>query len=100
VDKGIPPDQFRLDYCHLTVITEEKQTIVHLDDLNFSIWSQKHWERSLAANATDHEVGANNLAGISTSVDIPVGQKVVVGKTAYGASDAALVLVLTAKVMD
>ncbi len=100
VDKGMPPDQFRLDYRCLTVSTQEKATIVHLDNLDFSILSQKHWEKSLAANATDHEVEQNRLAEISTSVDVPVGQKVVVGKTAYGASDAALVLVLTAKVMD
>jgi hypothetical protein len=103
VDTGMTPDQFRLDYHHLTVITQEKQTIVHLDDLNFGIWSQKHWEKGSPTNP-DHAVDTSNLAGISTSVDIPVGQKVVVGKTAFGSafenSDNALILVLTAKVMD
>jgi type II secretory pathway component GspD/PulD (secretin) len=103
VDKGIPPDQFRLDYRRLTVITQEKQAIIHLDNLDFSIWSQKHWEKGSPTNP-DRQVDASNLAGISTSVDIPVGQKVVVGKTAFGSafenSDNALILVLTAKVMD
>lgn len=99
VDTGLTPDQFRLDYRHLTVITQEKQTIVHLDDLNFAIWSQKHWEKGSPTNS-DHQVDASNLADISTSVDIPVGQKVVVGKTAFGSADNALILVLTAKVMD
>ena len=100
VDKGIPPDQFILNFQRATVITQEKQSIIHLFDLNFGIWKPKHWERSSGPNFSDHEVDTTNLAGIGTSIDMPEGQKVVVGKTAYGSSDSALILVLTAKVMD
>lgn len=38
--------------------------------------------------------------GINTNVDIPEGQKVVVGKSSMAAPDQPLVLVLTAKVLD
>lgn len=40
-------------------------------------------------------------AGISTDVDVPEGKKVVVGKTsAVEGSDSALILVISAKVVD
>jgi hypothetical protein len=40
------------------------------------------------------------LAAIRTNIDVPVGEKVVVGKTTFIDSGNALVLVLTAKVMN
>jgi hypothetical protein len=44
--------------------------------------------------------GANDI-GISTDVDVPEGKKVVVGKTsAIEGSDGALILVISAKVVD
>ncbi len=45
-------------------------------------------------------VPRTNLAKIHTDIDVPEGQKVVVGKTTFDSPDNALVLVLTAKVLD
>jgi hypothetical protein len=39
-------------------------------------------------------------ADIVTSLDVPVGQNVVVGKTSWGSPDNAIILVMTAKIMD
>jgi hypothetical protein len=39
-------------------------------------------------------------ADIATSLDVPVGQKVVVGKTSWGSPDNAIILVITARIMD
>lgn len=83
-DTSVPPDNFELRFGRLTVVTREKQT-VHLDNLNFVILT-----------ATDRR----GLAAIMTDINMTEGQKVVVGKTAFGSPDNALVLVLTAKVMD
>ncbi len=45
-------------------------------------------------------VPRTNLAKIHTDIDVAEGQKVVVGKTTFDSPDNALVLVLTAKVLD
>ena len=44
---------------------------------------------------------ANALdAGFGTDVDVREGQKVVVGKAAVGGTNSALILVITAKVLE
>ena len=102
-DTNDPFRSFELGYRRLIIIPQENQTVVHLDHLNFrsngTIATDKATVDSAHTFLTSHgEIGV--LSEIQTDIDLPEGQKVVVGKTSYGSSDSALVLVLTAKVMD
>jgi hypothetical protein len=60
----------------------------------------------ITTDGKDHVFHINNLqlrirhAGITTDIDVREGQKVVVGKANIDNSDNALILVLTAKVVD
>jgi hypothetical protein len=69
-----------------------------------SVWIRNmHFEVSRPASVLVSEKDAKRqgaTATISTSIDLPEGQKVVVGKTTFESPDSALILVLTAKVVD
>ena len=47
-----------------------------------------------------HSLRHTPIAGITTDIDVREGQKVVVGKANIDNSDNALILILTAKVVD
>jgi type II/III secretion system protein len=62
-----------------------------------------HFEVSRPASLVVGDKGAKRegtSATINTSIDLPEGQKVVVGKTTFESPNSALILVLTAKVVD
>ena len=83
--------QFSLSIHNVHVASQDQQQIVRLDSLAFTIlpFDAKLNER------TDRLQSPH----IDTSIDIPVGQKVVVGKTGFDSPETAIVLVLTAKVV-
>lgn len=83
---------FRLNFHRADIIPEGKVRTVRISDLGFQA------ERP-AGNATAL-VAKTSSAEIHTNIDIAEGQKVVVGRTALDFPDNALVLVLTAKVID
>jgi len=93
---GQPPSgaEFFLQITGMDIGAGEKEPIIHLHRLNFSI----------SATPTPAEgklsTGKTSSAQIATDIDVPVGQKVVVGKTSFETSDNAMVLVLTARVVD
>jgi hypothetical protein len=94
---GHPPSgaDFGLSIRRMDVGGEEKEPTVHLRELNFSI------SESPATSEVNRQTTGNlSRAELRTDIDIPVGQKVVVGKTSFEMSDNAVVLVLTAKVVD
>jgi len=84
--------QFSLSLHRLELIPGDKVSTVHIDGLAFTIlpFNAKLSEREDRLQSPH----------IDTSIDIPVGQKVVVGKTALDSPDNAIVLVLTARVLD
>jgi hypothetical protein len=93
---GPPPSgaDFYLQINQIDIGAGEKEPIIHLHGLNFSI----------SATPTPSEgklsTGKTSTARIATDIDVPVGQKVVVGKTSFEMSNNAVVLVLTARVVD
>jgi hypothetical protein len=88
---GTAPVEFRLRFDRADIIPEGKARTVTITALDF-LADQPSAVTSLAAKTTS--------AGIHTNIDIAEGQKVVVGKTALDFPDNALILVLTAKVID
>jgi hypothetical protein len=94
---GHPPAaaEFGLSIRRMDVGGEEKEPTIHLRELNFSISESP-------ATIEPKGTATKNLsqAALRTDIDIPVGQKVVVGKTSFEMSDNAVVLVLTARVVD
>jgi len=75
---------YYLKYNRVTVNGGDAGGLIRFDGLSFALRTP---------NASE--------AGISTDVDVPVGKKVVVGKTStLEGSDSALFLVISAKVVD
>lgn len=102
-DPSDPSKLFRLACHRIAVTTQEKHTTVHINGLDFQIRTEPHKVTAGGGPTTGtvtYDVGATVDAEIHTDIDIPVGQTVVVGKTSFGSPDSALVLVLTAKVLD
>ena len=94
---GHPPGgaDFGLSIRRMDIGGGEEKPTIHLRELSFSI-SESPTTIEPKGTAT------KNLshAELRTDIDIPVGQKVVVGKTSFELSDNAIVLVLTARVTD
>jgi hypothetical protein len=88
---GTESVHFRLNFHSADITLEGKVRTVRISDLGF--------EAEHAANATAL-VAKTTSAGIHTDIDIVEGQKVVVGRTALDFPDNALILVMTAKVID
>ena len=94
-------DTFQLGFQRLNIVAGESSPVIRLTNLDFRIQDNGRYEQkdSKGFSMSSRREPAT-LAQIHTDIDIPVGQKVVVGKTAFGSPDNALVLVLTAQVMD
>jgi hypothetical protein len=90
---------FSLRLNRLNVEPGEKGATVHIHDLDFVLTSKESKPEG-KSDETKPSPSPTSLARIETDIDVPVGQKVVVGKTAFGSADNALILVLTAKVTD
>jgi len=91
---GNDPVAFRLGFNHADIALEGKARTVRISGLNF------HAERPATAATALVPAPKPPSAGIYTDIDIAEGQKVVVGRTALDFPDNALILVLTAKVID
>ena len=92
---GSEPVQFRLGFNRADIIPEGKASTVRISGLDFVV----EQPATSTASATPL-VAKTTSANIHTNIDIAEGQKVVVGKTALDFPDNALILVLTAKVID
>lgn len=84
---------FHFRFAHAHIIPEGKMATIRINDLDFVM------QRSVE---TKQEVPQQprGSATIHTDIDLPEGLKVVVGKTSFDSPDNALVLVLTAKVVN
>jgi hypothetical protein len=98
LDPEIPnPSTYSLSHAGASINSDEKGRSIRLNGLRFNA--------KIAAKNQQVEGGAAVGytwidAGFGTDVDVREGQKVVVGKTAVGATNAALILVITAKVLE
>jgi hypothetical protein len=98
LDPDIPnPSTYSLSHRGASILSDEKGRSIRLDDLRFKaqIGVKKQQEQGSAVIAYDMIE-----AGFGTNVDVREGQKVVVGKAAVGGTNAALVLVITAKILE
>jgi len=97
-DTDIPnPSTYSFAYRAATILSDEKGRSIRLDGLRFGarvIVKQQ-------SEASSSVVGYSAIdAGFGTDVDVREGQKVVVGKAAVGGSNTALILVITAKILE
>ena len=96
------PADFSLGFQRLNITNEDKGPAVHIRNLEFTIIHREPEPKSETKSSDEAKESSShtNLAAIRTNIDVPVGEKVVVGKTTFIDSGNALVLVLTAKVMN
>jgi len=98
LDPDIPnPSSYMFSYQAASVSSDEKGPTIRLDDLRFTariVVKKKQEEPSAVTGYESIE------AGFGTNVDVREGQKVVVGKAAVGGTNTALILVITAKVLE
>ena len=91
----LPPDgpkgTYRIQIQRVTATSEEKDTVVQLNHLAVNFKIPVH---SSGNNFTFYD------AGLSTDLDIHENQKVVVGKANVDGSQDALVMVVTAKMVN
>jgi len=91
---GLPPVNYTFRYRNAVVADGNPRTI-RLNGLRMGLRA--------AYPSTGGEAGKPNYtysdSGINTDIDIREGQKVVVGKSSYGAEDA-FILVVTAKIIE
>jgi hypothetical protein len=90
---GASPLRFiQVDFRSTAIINDTKGFVVHLERLTF---------HSKLPNGGDGKGGINySQTGIETSIDIPDGKKVVVGKANMDGEAGAYFLIVTAKVVD
>ena len=84
---------FHFGFNHVQIIQDGKATTIRFRDLNFAM------ERPVVTKDVVTPQPKTS-AQIRTDIDLPEGLKVVVGKTSFYTPDNALVLVLTAKVVN
>lgn len=92
---GTPNSTVQLRANRVTIGVTDKVAVIRIDNLNVGLRVPFCTTRG-GAECTGWQYSD---VGISTSVDIREGQKVVIGKTASG-SDSAIIAVVTAKVVD
>ena len=82
---------------HASVIPSDKGNVVKLDQLRLGL-------KMPVVSGIDKNTNKPQFqfveTGINTQIDVREGQRVVVGKANVNASDGAMVLVVTAKVVD
>lgn len=91
--KGFPsgggssiPGGYSVSYTYSSVSSEQNKPVIHLRNFQFSM-----------------DVPSSNRmfnVGVETDIDLPQGQKTVVGKANVESSDLALFVVLTARLVD
>jgi hypothetical protein len=92
-EKGIY--NFRMGPINVESAPDEKEHIIRVNHLRLNIKVPV-----LTGSIQGNQQFSFRDVGISTDVDVPEGKKVVVGKANLDGSDNALVLVLTAKVVE
>ena len=97
-DPDIPnPSTYSFAYRAASILPDEKGRSIRLDGLRFGARVVVKQQ----SEASSSVVGYNAIdAGFSTDVDVREGQKVVVGKAAVGGTNTALILVITAKILE
>jgi hypothetical protein len=78
-------------------MSDDKGHSIRLDGLSLNAQIMVKKKQQEPSGVTGYE---SIEAGFGTNVDVREGQKVVVGKAAVGGTNTALILVITAKVLE
>jgi hypothetical protein len=98
LDPEIPnPSTYSLSYNDASINSDEKGRSIRLNGLIFKANIMAKKQQVDGGALVQYE---NYEAGFGTDVDVREGQKVVVGKAAIGGTNTALILVITAKVLE
>jgi hypothetical protein len=95
---GLGPSYYHLD-ANRTAVVGDAPRVVQLTILNFGLEIPVPVGPPPSDNSKPREFQYKRI-GLNSDMDIRDGQYVVVGKSGLGDSENALVLVLTAKVVD
>ena len=94
-DTDIPnPSAYAFGYRAATIRSDDKGRSIRVDGLRFSA---RVVVKIQSAAPSPYEAMD---AGFGTDVDVREGQKIVVGKAAVGGTNTALILVITAKILE
>ena len=97
-DNDIPnPSTYGFGYKAASILSDEKGRSIRLDGLRFNAGIVVKRQSEAASSVFGYDALD---AGFGTDVDVREGQKVVVGKAAIGGTNSALILVITAKVLE
>lgn len=83
--------EYRFNYKRTTVSAGNPR-VVHVDGLSLSLMTPRGHDKDGRADY--------RTVGVNTDIDAAEGQKIVVGKSNFNGSDDALILVVTAKVVQ
>ena len=92
------PSTYSLSYNGASVDSDEKGRSIRLNGLQFKANIITKTQQTEGNAVVGFE--RNYDAGFGTDVDVREGQKVVVGKAAIGSTNSALILVITAKIIE
>jgi hypothetical protein len=92
------PSTYSLSYSGASINSDEKGRSIRLNGLKFKANILAKTQQTEGNVPVGFE--RNYDAGFGTDVDVREGQKVVVGKAAIGGTNTALILVITAKVLE
>jgi len=98
LDPEIPnPSTYSFSHKAASIVSDEKGRSIRLDGLRFNAHIVSTKQKVEGGALVEYET---YNAGFGTDVDVREGQKVVVGQAAIGGTNNALILVITAKVLE
>jgi hypothetical protein len=91
------PSTFTFSYRAASILSDERGRLIRIDGLKLDADILVKTQEQGGPSAVSYQ---NVDAGFNTDIDVREGQKVVVGKAAIGGTNNALILVITAKVLE
>jgi hypothetical protein len=90
------PSSYTFSYRAASILSDEKGHSIRIDQLRLMAGIQVRNQPEGSSTGSYQTIEA----GFNTDIDVREGQRVVVGKAAIGGTDNALILVITAKVLE
>jgi hypothetical protein len=97
LDADAPPSTFTFSYQAANILSDERGRLIRIDGLKLDADLLVRTQEQAGPSTVSYQTVD---AGFNTDIDVREGQKVVVGKAAIGGTNNALILVITAKVLE
>jgi hypothetical protein len=91
------PSTFTFSYRAASILSDERGRLIRIDGLKLDAVLLVRTQEQAGPSTVSYQTVD---AGFNTDIDVREGQKVVVGKAAIGGTNNALILVITAKVLE